>query len=190
MNSIDTQCFRWINSHHCTALDWTMWSLSQHWCFAVVLLLVFVLVTLRCEPRRWWLVAAAVAVCFLLADQGSVLTKESVERLRPCHTLEDVRMFRTRCGGQYGFVSSHAANAFAVVTFLAMRYRKHPWTVTLLTLWAVATGYSRVYLGKHYPGDVAGGMVLGIVVGIAVTLLCNFIEKKLQLRETKKQNSR
>ena len=191
LQQADTQCFLWVNGHHSTTLDWVMWTLSQHWCFAAVLLVVFAAVTLRREPRRWWLVAAAVGLCFLLADQGSVhLFKETVCRLRPCHALEDVRMFHTRCGGRYGFVSSHAANVFAVVTFLVWRYRKSAWTVITLVLWAMATCYSRVYLGKHYPGDIAGGMLFGIAVGLIVVLVCRFAEKKLQSHETKKQMSR
>lgn len=183
----DTDVFRWINSHHCTAMDWTMWVLSQHWCMAVVLLIFFGLVTLRTEPRRWWLVLLAVGLCFLLADQGSVhLLKETVCRLRPCHALDDVRMFRTGCGGQYGFVSSHAANAFAVVTLLWMRYRKkNRLGVILLIVWAVATCYSRAYLGKHYPGDLVCGAMFGTVVGLIVWWVMNYFEKKMQKSETK-----
>ena len=188
LQQADTQCFRWINSHNSTALDWIMWTLSQHWSWAVVLVIAFLALTVRTfhlSPftfhieKRWWMVATAVALCFLLADQGSVLIKESVERLRPCHALEDVHMFRTHCGGPYGFVSSHAANAFAVVTFLILCYRKRPWAVVLLTLWAVATCYSRVYLGKHYPGDVVGGIVLGVAVGLVVYWVCKFFFKKV-----------
>lgn len=185
LRQADTNTFLWVNSHHGTALDWVMWTLSQHWSFAAVLMLAFCFVTLRREPHRWWLVLTAVALCFLMADQGSVFIKDTVCRLRPCYALADVRMFHTRCGGQYGFVSSHAANAFAVVTFLVWRYRKRPLAVALLTFWAVATCYSRVYLGKHYPGDIAGGMLFGIAVGLLISLICLLFEKNSRPNETK-----
>ena len=188
LKDIDTQWFLWINSHHNTALDWTMWTLSQHWSWAVVIVLAFVLLTLRQEPRRWWLVAIGVVLCFLLADQGSVLIKDTVCRLRPCHALEDVRMFRTHCGGQYGFVSSHAANAFAVALFLVLRYwkrLKRQWPLLLLIVWALATSYSRAYLGKHYPGDLVCGAILGCIIALIVWWLTDTIEKKLRKSETK-----
>ena len=187
LNSLDTALFRWINSHHCTALDWPMWVFSQHWFWLVVLALAFCLLTLRYEPRRWWLVALGVSLCFLIADQGSVhLFKETVCRLRPCHALEDVYMFRTKCGGQYGFVSSHAANAFALLTFVWIRYSKvSRLGVMLMLAWAMLTCYSRVYLGKHYPGDIAGGAVFGIVAGLVAWWVASFIEKKMQKNETK-----
>lgn len=184
---LDTYLFRWINGHHTTVLDWTMWTVSQHWFWLVVLLPAFAFMTLRHEPRRWWLILLGGAVCFLLADQVSVhLFKETFCRLRPCHALDDVRMFRTHCGGQYGFVSSHAANAFAVVTLLWMRYRRRFRIGTiLLILWALLTCYSRVYLGKHYPGDLVGGAILGVIVGLCVGVAVNFFEKKLEKSETK-----
>ncbi len=188
LKEIDTQWFLWINSHHTTALDWTMWTLSQHWSWAVVIVLAFVLLTLRQEPRRWWLVAVGIVLCFLLADQGSVLIKDTVCRLRPCHALEDVRMFRTHCGGQYGFVSSHAANAFAVALFFVLRYwkrLKRQWPLLLLIVWALATSYSRAYLGKHYPGDLVCGAILGCIIALIVWWLTDTIEKKLRKSETK-----
>lgn len=178
LSSLDTQLFLWINSHHTPALDWIMWTLSQHWCWAVVLVLVFGLLTLRYEPRRWWLVLAGIVFCFLLADQGSVhLFKETVCRLRPCHALENVRMFRTNCGGQYGFVSSHAANAFSIVTFIVLRYHKRMLATFLLVLWALLTCYSRAYLGKHYPGDLLCGALFGIIVGLLIGFFVNKMEK-------------
>lgn len=188
LKEIDTQWFLWINSHHTTALDWTMWTLSQHWSWLVVIVLAFMLLTLRQEPRRWWLVAVGVVLCFLLADQGSVLIKDTVCRLRPCHALEDVRMFRTHCGGQYGFVSSHAANAFAVALFFVLKYwkrMKRQWPLLLLIVWALATSYSRAYLGKHYPGDLVCGAILGCIIALIVWWLTDTIEKKLRKSETK-----
>ena len=189
LNNLDTQWFWWINSHHCTAMDWVMWSLSQHWCMAAVIVLAFCLLTLRYEPRRWWIVLIGIALCFLLADQGSVqLFKNTVCRLRPCHALEDVRMFRTSCGGQYGFVSSHAANVFAVAMFLTLRYWKRvkrQWPLLLIALWAIATCYSRPYLGKHYPGDVICGAVFGAIIALIVWWVTAVIEKKFCKSETK-----
>ena len=186
LTRLDTGLFLWINGHHCIAMDWVMWVMTQHWCWAIVLLAAFGAMTLRSEPRRWWLVLAAVALCFLLADQSSVMIKEWVCRPRPCHALEGVRMFRTRCGGDYGFVSSHAANSFAIVAFLWLRYRKrYPIGVVLMLLWAMTTCYSRPYLGKHYPGDLLGGALLGIAVGVVVWLISNAVEKKLRKSETK-----
>ena len=189
LNNLDTQWFWWINSHYCTAMDWVMWSLSQHWCMAAVIVLAFCLLTLRYEPRRWWIVLIGIALCFLLADQGSVqLFKNTVCRLRPCHALEDVRMFRTGCGGQYGFVSSHAANVFAVAMFLTLRYwkrAKRQWPLLLIALWAIATCYSRPYLGKHYPGDVICGAVFGAIIALIVWWVTAVIEKKFCKSETK-----
>ncbi len=179
LKTIDTECFLWINGHHNTVLDWVMWSLSQHWCWAVVVLAAFGGLTLHNEARKWWIVATALILCFLLADQGSVhLFKDTVCRLRPCHALDGVRMFHTHCGGKYGFVSSHAANAFALVTFFVLRYRKHTCGCLLLCLWAIATCYSRAYLGKHYPGDLFAGALFGALIGLIVWWLCTRFEKK------------
>lgn len=189
LKEIDTQWFMWVNGHHCTAMDWTMWVLSQHWSWAVVMVAAFCLLTLRYEPRRWWVVVIGIVFCILLADQGSVhLFKNTVCRLRPCHAIDGVRMFRTSCGGQYGFVSSHAANAFAVGLFLVLRYWKQvkrQWPLLILIVWAFATSYSRAYLGKHYPGDLICGALFGAVIALIMWAVTNRIEKKLHKDETK-----
>lgn len=181
LEQLDTDLFFWINSHHHPVADWILWVASQPWSWAIVLLLAFALTTLRREPRRWWLVLAGIGLCFLLSDRISVLCfKDVFCRLRPCQTLADVRMFRTSCGGLYGFVSSHAANVFALATFLSLRFRTkgtHSWLFALLIfLWAVIVCYSRPYLGKHYPGDVIGGAALGLCVGTVVFFIMQGIE--------------
>lgn len=194
LNNFDTQLFYLVNHHHCTVMDWVMWIFSSRWSWLVVIVAAYLFTAIKREPRRWWLVLAGIALCFLLADQGSVqLFKNTVCRLRPCHALPDVHMFREGCGGQYGFISSHAANAFAIATFFWLRYRR--WTgysrgkalivPACMIAWACLTSYSRAYLGKHYPGDLICGALFGIIIGMLVNLLIKWIEKKLQRHVTK-----
>ncbi len=188
INNIDTQLFYFVNGHHCTAMDWVMWVFSARWSWLIFIVAAFCFSTLRREPKRWWLVLAGIGLCFLLADQGSVqLFKNTVCRLRPCHALEDVHMFREGCGGLYGFISSHAANAFAIVMFFVLRYWKRDKIVPVcMLLWAFLTSYSRAYLGKHYPGDLVCGALFGVLVAFVVQWFTQWIEKKSVKNETKK----
>ncbi len=112
---------------------------------------------------------AWVAVLILISDQSSVhLFKEVFERLRPCHEplLEgQVRLVKSHCGGQFGFVSSHATNTFGLAVFIGtLLKREMPKLLPLLLLWAALVSYSRIWLGVHYPMDILGGAILGSFV--------------------------
>lgn len=183
----DTAAFCWINSHYCTAADWVLWTLSQGWSWAIVLIAIFCTTTLRIEKKNWWIVLLCIAACFLLGDRISVMCfKDVVCRLRPCHVLENVRMFHTSCGGRYGFVSSHACNIAALAMMLTLRYRSAErksriyWFGILVWLWAVAVMYSRPYLGKHYPGDLVCGALVGMGIGALVYFVCRKLETRYQ----------
>ncbi|MFZ0389590.1 MAG: phosphatase PAP2 family protein [Calditrichia bacterium] len=111
----------------------------------------------------------------IITDQtAATLIKPWIGRIRPCHVLEAVRTFG-RCGGKYGFPSNHAANmaGFAMLfTLFYPRFFGWFWAFALLI------GYSRVYVGVHYPGDILGGFILGILAA----LLVYFIYRPLAAR--------
>ncbi len=121
---------------------------------------------------------AAVLLTFALCDSLSVaLFKETVQRLRPGWDPEIgnmVRMLEYK-GGRFGFVSSHAANLFGLATVTSMLLRKK-WYTLFIFIWAAAVGYSRVYVGKHYPLDVICGALFGVLIGCIVYLLWKFIK--------------
>lgn len=189
IKAFDEGAFWWINSHHSTFWDWTLWIFSQPWSWLIVIASVYLFVVLRNDRKNWLWILVGIALCFLLADQiSNSVIKDGVQRLRPCYAFEDVRMFRTGRGGQYGFVSSHAANAFAVAMFLSLAYggrNKRPLLPYWLMAWAVVVGYSRVYLGKHFPGDVVCGGLLGLGIGAATY----FAISKIRLRISSKREA-
>jgi undecaprenyl-diphosphatase len=75
------------------------------------------------------------------------------------HLVNDYR------SGQYGFVSSHAANTMACALLFSLIWRKKITTVGMM-LWVAANCYSRMYLGVHYPGDILGGLIVGSLVAM------------------------
>lgn len=100
-----------------------------------------------------------------LADLISFeVIKPWVARERPCWTVDGVQRVLGYCGGSYGFTSNHAANAAALVTFLMLSRRFSRKQAVFAWMLALGVGTSRIYLGVHYPFDILGGFMLGVLV--------------------------
>jgi undecaprenyl-diphosphatase len=140
-----------------------------------------ILITLGIRYRRKFLILILVIIlAIILSDQISLLIKNSVHRLRPCHepALEGlVHLVRNQCGGAYGFVSSHASNSFNIAV-LSLLLIKRKWFSYSMLLWAAIIGYSRVYLGVHYPGDVLCGSLIGILIGWSLFRFYEYLDSR------------
>lgn len=113
-------------------------------------------------------VVLCLAICLTLCDQiASGLIKPIVMRPRPSHAegvMQFLHYVNGKRGGQYGFVSSHAANAFGATLYTSMLLRRR-WFTILAIVYSVIVCYSRIYLGVHYPGDILCGAIIGVIVG-------------------------
>ncbi|MCD8303100.1 MAG: phosphatase PAP2 family protein [Prevotellaceae bacterium] len=168
LRATDQSLLLLLNGAHCPWLDGVMWALSDTLTWSLLALALLFLVVRAYNLRQFLVFLTMFALAILLADQlSSSLLKPLCHRLRPTHDPSVAGMVHTvrgYLGGQYSFVSSHAANLFALATYVSMVLRGRLLTVSLF-LWAALVGYSRVYLGVHYPGDVLCGAMLGILVG-------------------------
>ena len=135
-------------------------SIKQNFIVPGIILAVLILFVWR-KRGLAFLVSGAIVVGLNDFISHQIL-KELFARPRPCHTLTDFNHI-TNCSNSFSFPSNHASNLFTFATLMTLCFRN---TVFLVYTMALLVGYSRVYLGVHYPTDVLGGAVCGIVMGI------------------------
>lgn len=154
----------------------------------IPLYLFLLYLLIRNYKKQTWIVLLAVALTILLADQvTSSIMKPFFERLRPSHEpslAEQVYIVNKYRGGRFGFASSHAANTFGIATLMFLLLKNfRPW-IALLFLWAIGVGYTRIYLGVHYPGDILAGYLIGFLSALASYYLFMFGKNAIERRTT------
>ena len=140
----------------------------------IPLYLFFAFMVIRKYKLKGFYILLASALIVLCADQfASGFMKPYFERLRPCHEPSLSNHIRSLidCGGQYGFISSHAANHFGLAVIFSWFFRKVKDSSIIpaaFFVWAALISYAQVYVGKHYPGDVIVGALAGLLIGYII----------------------
>jgi undecaprenyl-diphosphatase len=158
LERLDQQLFLFLNSLNSPFWDQVMHAISGKLIWAPLYLSILIFLGIKYK-RKFLIILLFIILAAALSDQISVLIKNIVQRPRPCYEplLKGlVHTFNGECGGLYSFVSSHATNSFDVA-LLSLLFIKKRWFSISIVIWALVVGYSRIYLGVHYPGDVVCG---------------------------------
>jgi len=181
LQHLDQQLFLFLNSHNSPFWDTVMYAISGRVIWAPLYLAILLYLGFKYK-RKFLIIIPFIIIAVTLADQVSVqLFKNIFMRLRPCHEPSlagMVHLVKGECGGLYGFVSSHASNSFNVA-FLSLMFIKKRWYTISIIIWASVIGYSRIYLGVHYPGDVVCGSMVGAFIGWGLYKLYELTDKKI-----------
>lgn len=180
--NIDRQLILKINGWHSPLADDFFWLVSEGWIFLP--LWIFIAAYIYKLKQLKFLLKAVLCIVLVVVftDQSSNQVKKAVQRYRPTHNIEigeQVHVVNDYKGGKFGFFSSHAANTFGVATFMVLmlawvrpRYRY------LIYIWPVLVGYSRIYLGVHYPSDIFFGFLDGLLWGYLGYQLFRYLYKR------------
>ena len=170
----DTELFLYLNNLGSEPWD-GLWRFITHKFSSIpIYILLLYLVYRNYGIKGTLVIMVCVALMITATDQISSLFKYGIRRPRPCQVndiKEYMRFVADGCG-RYGYFSAHAASSMAAAVFLGLSLQKwYNYLPFLLLFWAVLTGYSRIYLGVHYPLDVISGMIFGGLTGWLFYLL-------------------
>lgn len=133
---------------------------------------IWIIIGLYCCLRRTYKIVGikilgALAYVLLL---NNIILKNLINRERPFHAIEDLILLTAEPYG-LSFPSGHTAGALAA-GYIFYKYFPGKYSVILIGL-GLVMGFSRLYVGAHYPSDVLGGIIIGLLCGYFSDLTVN-----------------
>lgn len=151
--------------------DNAMWTYTGLVTWVPMVLFILYVAFRNQQLREGLLVLGSIVLVLLFASLiSAVVFKPFFQRYRPSHhpDYKDlVNILNDFRGGDYGFISGHATNSFALAFFFSKLFRNRLVTFAMM-FWATLNSYSRIYLGVHFISDIIAGFIIGTLVGLLV----------------------
>lgn len=178
---LERNLFFFLNGSNSTFWDNFFYIYTWQWTWLIFYLCFLWVFIYKKDWKEIVCILAAVFLLLLLTDQiSSGLFKHLFKRYRPTHHpdfLNQVKTVFNYRGGNYGFISGHATNAFGFATFCALIFRNRLFTFTIF-LYATLNAYSRIYIGVHFISDVVVGAIVGTLLAGLMYCLYNRIRSR------------
>lgn len=171
-----------LNGSDSALLDRFMWLYSGRAVWIPIAVFIAIILLYKRGWKESLFIILALALVVTMCDQfASGVCKPLFTRFRPTHHPEFMDQVQTVFGyrgGRYGFMSSHAANAFGFATFMVFLFH-HALFSWVIYIWATLTAYSRIYLGVHFISDIIPGILVGIFFGYLVYRLYTWTRHRI-----------
>lgn len=180
LEQLDWSILLFFNGHHSPWADSAMMTITGKWTWLPLYVILVALMVWRCGWRRSIVYLLGIAAVITLADQTcATWIRPAIARLRPCSPnnpiSELIQTVNNYAPGSYSFPSCHAANTFALATFLSLALRNRGITIFMFS-WAGIVSISRLYLGVHYPTDLLVGALIGSAIAMIIFFICSRIK--------------
>lgn len=174
----DHQLFEFLNGLGTATWDGFWLFITAKLSFVPLYAILLFLVYKKYGPKGTLITILVIAAMVTCTDQLANAFKHGFMRPRPCKVeawQETMRYIAERCG-RYGFFSGHASNSMAAAVFGGLVLRsKYKNLIFMLLFWSALVGYSRIYVGVHYPGDVLVGWIAGGLIGFGFYKLQHYV---------------
>jgi len=164
----DTEIFLYLNNLGTSTWDGFWLSYTEKITHLPMVLFLAFLLYKKLGLRNFLYSLIGIAIMITFTDQLTNLAKYSFKRPRPCRLeeLQEVMRFIAKRCGPYGYFSGHSSNSMALAIFIGNLLNKYyKGILPVLICWAIGMGYSRIYIGVHYPLDLLTGFTVGAILG-------------------------
>lgn len=186
IHQLDQRITLEINSWDSPITDpiWQFFSDIQVWIPMYVLIVAGLF--WRLGWKKGLIMTLAAVATFGLCDQFSNIIKDLVCRVRPlndAYMLENGLNVLEHASSSFSFFSAHSANSFGLAVSTVIGFRldkrlKYRGYASWMYFWAAMVAISRVFVGKHYLGDILAGAIIGALAGLLFAGIARIIIRK------------
>ena len=172
--SLDISILKEINLNRIVELDGLFSLISNSAPIIAPLIPIFIILFgIVKKEKRIWSIGLWIGAPYLLSVIISNILKYTIARPRPFISYPIIQKLSP--GGSGSFPSGHTSDAFSIAMILSLLFPRKMVVIPIF-LWAILVGYSRMDLGVHYPSDVIGGAIIGVIS----SLFCFRFYKKMK----------
>ncbi len=157
---------------------WLLITKQLYW--TPLFLLIFYMIFKTFGLKKGGFIVLSVIILVAFSDQFTNFLKDYFQRLRPNNDPEINHLLRNFIQPQsFSFTSGHATTSIFFTVFIILLLRDYYKYTYFLLLFPLVFGYSRIYLGVHFPLDIFIGFIVGTILAILYYKMFSIVFKKL-----------